>query len=75
MGASESIYSSVPKDIIQNIASPVILMKAQKNEIEREGMRKAHIMDGVAMCEALSYIEQKVINLSNYLIKPKFLLI
>lgn len=60
MGASESIYSSLPKDIIQNIASPVILMKAQKNDIEREGMRKAHITDGVAMCETLSYLEQKV---------------
>lgn len=69
MGASESIYSSLPKDIIQNIPSPVILMKALKNEIEREGMRKANIMDGVAMCEALSYIEHKVINLSDYLVK------
>lgn len=60
MGASESIYSSLPKDIIQSIPSPVILMRAQKNDIEREGMQKAHITDGVAMCETLSYLEQKV---------------
>ncbi|KAG4068636.1 hypothetical protein HA402_002327 [Bradysia odoriphaga] len=59
MGASESIYSSFPKDIIQSIPSPVILMRAQKNDIEREGMRKAHITDAVAMCETLSYLEHK----------------
>ncbi|KAJ6637472.1 Xaa-Pro aminopeptidase 1, partial [Pseudolycoriella hygida] len=59
MGASESIYSSLPKDIIQNIVSPVIFMRAQKNDIEREGMRKAHIIDGLAMCETLHYLEQK----------------
>lgn len=60
MGVSESIYSSLPKDIIQNIPSPVILMRVEKNDIEQEGMRKAHITDGVAMCETLSYLEQKV---------------
>lgn len=60
MGASEAIYSSVPRDIILEKVSPIIFMKAQKNEVEREGMRKAHIIDGAAMCETLSYIEQKV---------------
>lgn len=60
MGVSESIYSSLPKDVIQNIPSPVILMRAQKNDIEREGMRKAHVTDGVAMSETLSYLDQKV---------------
>lgn len=59
-GASEAVYSSVPRDIILEKSSPIIFMKAQKNEIEREGMRKAHIIDGAAMCETLSYIEQKV---------------
>lgn len=60
MGASEAVYSSVTRDIVLEKSSPIIFMKAQKNEIEREGMRKAHIIDGAAMCETLSYIEQKV---------------
>lgn len=39
-------------------------MRAQKNKIEREGMRNAHIRDGVAMCEALWYIQERVSNTS-----------
>lgn len=60
MGASEAIYSKVPKHTIHNVISPIIFMKAKKNYIEREGMRKAHIIDGAAMCETLGYLEQRV---------------
>lgn len=66
MGASEEVYSAligiVGKRI--RITSPVISMRSEKNKIEREGMRKAHIIDSVAMCEALSLLDQKV-ELSN----------
>lgn len=60
MGASEAIYSRVPEHKIVNSVSPIVMMKAKKNEAERAGMRKAHIIDGAAMCETLSYIEQRV---------------
>lgn len=60
MGASEAIYSRVPEHKIANSVSPIVMMKAKKNEAERDGMRKAHIIDGAAMCETLSYIEQRV---------------
>lgn len=60
MGASEAIYSRVPEHKILNTVSPIVLRKAKKNAAERAGMRKAHIIDGAAMCETLSYIEQRV---------------
>lgn len=41
--------------------SPVIYMRAQKNEVEKEGMRRAHVRDAAAMCEVFAYLEQKVI--------------
>lgn len=41
--------------------SPVIYMRAQKNDVEKEGMRRAHIRDAAAMCDVLAYLEQKVI--------------
>lgn len=62
MGVSEAIYSTIPKQIIVERISPIIYMRAQKNEIEREGMKKAHIRDGAAMCDFLSYFEQRVIS-------------
>jgi len=35
-------------------------MRAQKNLNERLGMKKAHIRDGAAMCDFLSYMEERV---------------
>lgn len=60
MGASEAIYSHLPKDFIVHKPSPIIFMRTQKNDVERQGMHNAHIRDGAAMCEALSYIEGRV---------------
>ncbi len=34
------------------------LLKAQKNETELKGMRKAHLLDGVAIVKLLSYLEE-----------------
>ncbi|XP_053682697.1 xaa-Pro aminopeptidase ApepP [Sabethes cyaneus] len=59
MGASEAIYSAIPRELILNKPSPIILLRAQKNEIERQGMLRAHIRDSAAMCEALSYLEKR----------------
>lgn len=75
LGVSEAIISIIPKHKILEKSSPIIFMKAKKNEIEREGMIRAHIIDGAAMCETLSYIEQRVrLLLLFYIILERFLI-
>jgi Xaa-Pro aminopeptidase len=59
MGASEAIHAALPKEIIMERVSPVIYMRAQKNNVEREGMRRAHIRDAAAMCDTMSYLEER----------------
>ena len=41
-------------------ASPVIHLRAEKNEIEAQGMRNSHIRDAIAMCDFISYIEEQM---------------
>lgn len=35
-------------------------MRSVKNSVEIRGMEQAHIRDGMAMCEILSFIEQQI---------------
>jgi Xaa-Pro aminopeptidase len=35
-------------------------MRAVKNSVERRGMRRANLKDAAAMCETLSYLEERV---------------
>ncbi|XP_055375042.1 xaa-Pro aminopeptidase 2 isoform X2 [Condylostylus longicornis] len=58
-GASEALFTAIPRDSVVERISPVIFMKAEKNAIEREQMRIAHIRDGAAMCEAMSMLEER----------------
>lgn len=60
MGSSEAIFSSVNHGTVHLHSSPIITMRAQKNLVERSGMRTAHIKDAVAMCDTLSYLEERV---------------
>lgn len=60
LGSSEAIYNNINRDIIVEKPSPIILMRAHKNEVERQGMHRAHVLDGAAMCEALSKLERRV---------------
>lgn len=60
MGASEYIHSSLNREIIFEHTSPIVFMRAQKNDVEREGMRRAHLRDAVAMCDTFSYLEERV---------------
>ncbi len=46
-------------DII-NDTSPVTLMKARKNKTEIQGMRDAHLRDGLAMCRFLCWLDESV---------------
>ncbi|KAH8353869.1 hypothetical protein KR084_009818 [Drosophila pseudotakahashii] len=59
LGASEAIYSSMPGKIVVWEISPIIFMRAQKNSEEQAGMRRAHIRDGAAICEAMSNMETR----------------
>lgn len=63
LGVSEAIYSSISRAVIAEKPSPVIFMRARKNPTELSGMRKAHILDGAAMCDALSLLERRVCNM------------
>ncbi|MBR7158223.1 MAG: aminopeptidase P family protein [Alphaproteobacteria bacterium] len=38
---------------------PCVLLKSQKNTTEQEGARKAHIRDGVAVCNFLYWLERE----------------
>ncbi|XP_063824026.1 xaa-Pro aminopeptidase 1 [Ostrinia nubilalis] len=58
-GASAAIAQSVPQNKRLFLLSPIIYLKAQKNEAEANGMRKAHLRDAVAMCTLLNYLEKQ----------------
>lgn len=60
LGSSEAVYTAISRHLIYEKPSPIIFMRAQKNAIEREGMQRAHVLDGAAMCEALSLLESRV---------------
>jgi Xaa-Pro aminopeptidase len=61
MGASEAIHSSLRSDeVIFEQISPIVYMRAEKNMIEREGMRRAHVKDAVAMCDTFTYLDDRV---------------
>ncbi|KAK7068099.1 Xaa-Pro aminopeptidase 2 [Halocaridina rubra] len=59
-GVSYAIYSAVPEDKRLFVTSPVLFMKARKNEVEVQGMKRAHIKDAVALCDFLSFMEQEI---------------
>ncbi len=59
---------------ILNIQNPTALMKAVKNPVEIENMKKAHIKDGVAMTKFIYWLKKNIgkipmdeISVSNYL--------
>lgn len=64
LGASHAIAELIPYGKRLFYPSPIILLKAKKNDVEREGMRNAHIRDAAAMCKFFAYFENRV-SLSN----------
>lgn len=49
----------VPEEMRALVTSPVLLMKARKNAVEVDGMKRAHIKDAVALCDFLAYLEHE----------------
>lgn len=58
--ASYAIASLVPPKHLLNEVTPPCLLKAVKNPTEIEGMKNAHIKDGIALCEYFSWLEKNV---------------
>lgn len=44
--------------------SPIVLMKVIKNDVEAEGMRRAHIRDGAALIKYLHWLDANIDNSS-----------
>ncbi|KAG7213138.1 hypothetical protein KM043_002453 [Ampulex compressa] len=58
-GASMEIFNSVPPEKRLAKASPIINLRAEKNPVEAEGMRRSHLRDAMAMCDFLAYMEEQ----------------
>lgn len=58
--ASAAIYERIPKERLVQVFSPIALLKSVKNDVEAEGLRKAHIRDGVALIRYLHWLEENV---------------
>lgn len=57
-----ALYSIIPDKTLLDSQNPITPMKACKNESEMAGMRLAHVRDGVAMANSISFIENAIVN-------------
>lgn len=55
-----ALVSAVPKERRLADQIPIPLMKCLKNDVEVEGMRRAHIKDAAALCDFFSWLEKEV---------------
>ncbi|KAF5288587.1 hypothetical protein FQA39_LY15366 [Lamprigera yunnana] len=55
-----SLTSIIPQQRLKTDVTPAALMKLIKNDVEIEGMKKAHLKDGVAVCCYFSWLENAV---------------
>lgn len=64
--SSYALVSLIPESqrILTGI-SPVCCKKAVKNQVELDGMKRAHIKDAVALCELFAWLEDEVNSSSN----------
>jgi Xaa-Pro aminopeptidase len=56
------IYSNINTQQRIDMPSPILLMKAIKNDVELQGMRNCHLRDGAAVVEFLCGLEKKIVN-------------
>jgi len=57
---SYAMYNVVDPDSQISDQSPVKLKKTIKNEVEISGMKRAHVLDGLAVSEYISWLEDNV---------------
>ncbi|XP_067656782.1 xaa-Pro aminopeptidase 1-like [Haliotis asinina] len=60
--SSYALVSLIPKLNRLTSPSPVAAFKAVKNEVEIQGMRRAHIKDAVVLCEFFHWLEKDLSN-------------
>ena len=54
-----ALYDSIPEEVNTHEAlTPVALMKMIKNEAEIEGMKRAHVLDGVAVTKLIKWLKE-----------------
>lgn len=71
-----NLYESIRKDCsIVNESSALVMMRAIKNPIETKNLRKAHILDGVAVTKFMYWLKQNVgkMDLDEYSAQEKLL--
>jgi len=61
-GATYAVYKLLPEQLVHFQNSPVMLMKAKKNQVEIAGMKKACLKDSVALIELASEVEVGMAN-------------
>ncbi|KAK6644806.1 hypothetical protein RUM43_001079 [Polyplax serrata] len=59
-GASHAIVTAIPPEKRFLRQSPIILMKAKKNVVEAEGMRKANLRDSAAFVDFIALMEEEM---------------
>lgn len=59
--ANLALASVIPEKLLINSQNAVVPMKACKNEAELKGIRRAHIVDGAAMAEFMSWLEKTIV--------------
>ena len=62
--SSYALHSACGEGHVHVAYSPISLMKLVKNEVEIEGMKAAHVRDGVALVKYFAWLEDKVKNKS-----------
>lgn len=60
--ASAWVMDCLTNARLHRAPSPIARMKARKNEVELDGMRRAHVRDGVAVTRFLAWLEDAVPN-------------
>ena len=58
--ANAAISESIPAKMKFEKRSPIVMMKAIKNDAELNGMRECHLRDGAAFAEFLSWLEEQL---------------
>lgn len=57
---NQAIYSTVKDVSVIEQESPIVSLKAQKNQKELKGMRECHIRDGAAVVEFLAWLDHRI---------------
>ncbi|XP_041463043.1 xaa-Pro aminopeptidase 1-like isoform X1 [Lytechinus variegatus] len=68
------IYTSISQDKAYIEASPVLLTKAQKNPTEVEGMKEAHRLDSISLCELGGWLQETMDSLEDPAVGDKSIL-